>query len=103
MRGRNRASGALAAGVEAVAVDSPEDARDYILHHPRVLALEAEGMRRLHEIQPAGALTEGLATFPCERLPGPSKIGRASCREKRVSVRVDLGGSRIIKKQRKKN
>lgn len=68
---RNRAREALAAGVEAVAVDSPEDARDYILHHPRILALEAEGMRRLHEIQPAGALTEGMATFTCERLHGP--------------------------------
>src|SRR3546814_19157344 len=27
------------------------------------------------------------------------KIGRASCREKSVSVRVDLGGRRIIKKK----
>src|SRR3546814_14305937 len=30
------------------------------------------------------------------------EIGRASCREKRVSVRVDLGGRRIIKKKTKK-
>src|SRR3546814_18803296 len=30
------------------------------------------------------------------------KIGRASCRES-VSVRVDLGGRRIIKKKKKKN
>src|SRR3546814_7621053 len=28
-----------------------------------------------------------------------AKIGRASCRERGVSVRVDLGGRRIIKKQ----
>src|SRR3546814_13004881 len=27
----------------------------------------------------------------------PLKIGRASCREKSVSVRVDIGGRRIIK------
>src|SRR3546814_19155404 len=30
------------------------------------------------------------------------KIGRASCREKSVSVLVDLGGRRIIKKKKKK-
>src|SRR3546814_16376033 len=30
------------------------------------------------------------------------EIGRASCREKRVSVRVDLGGRRIIKKKKTK-
>src|SRR3546814_19642900 len=29
------------------------------------------------------------------------EIGRASCREKSVSVRVDLGGRRIIKKKNK--
>src|SRR3546814_13649729 len=28
------------------------------------------------------------------------EIGRASCREKSVSVRVDLGGSRIIKQKK---
>src|SRR3546814_16872830 len=32
----------------------------------------------------------------------PAEIGRASCREKSVSVRVDLGGRRIIKKKNKK-
>src|SRR3546814_14677239 len=34
-------------------------------------------------------------------LPGATRaeIGRASCREKSVSVRVDLGGRRIIKKK----
>src|SRR3546814_12309847 len=31
-----------------------------------------------------------------------NKIGRASCREKSVSVRVDLGGRRIIKKKKVK-
>src|SRR3546814_2965409 len=30
----------------------------------------------------------------------PQEIGRASCREKSVSVRVDLGGRRIIKKKK---
>src|SRR3546814_17262530 len=29
-------------------------------------------------------------------------IGRASCRERVVSVRVDLGGRRIVKKKKKK-
>src|SRR3546814_15247584 len=32
----------------------------------------------------------------------PTQIGRASCRERGVSVRVDLGGRRIIKKKQKK-
>src|SRR3546814_20977847 len=31
----------------------------------------------------------------------PQEIGRASCRERVLSVRVDLGGSRIIKKKNK--
>src|SRR3546814_13101352 len=31
-----------------------------------------------------------------------TKIGRASCRERVCQVRVDLGGRRIIKKQKKK-
>src|SRR3546814_17409101 len=31
-----------------------------------------------------------------------AQIGRASCRGKSVSVRVDLGGRRIIKKQKQK-
>src|SRR3546814_16834573 len=31
------------------------------------------------------------------------KIGRASCRERSVSVRVDLGGRRIIKKKKRDN
>src|SRR3546814_16310132 len=35
-------------------------------------------------------------------LKGAMKIGRASCRESVVSVRVDLGGRRIIKKKKKK-
>src|SRR3546814_15560947 len=30
-------------------------------------------------------------------LPGSAQIGRASCRERVCSVRVDLGGRRIIK------
>src|SRR3546814_20578169 len=32
---------------------------------------------------------------------GMSEIGRASCRGKSVSVRVDFGGRRIIKKKKK--
>src|SRR3546814_16845465 len=32
-----------------------------------------------------------------------ASIGRASCRERVCSVRVDLGGRRIIKKKKKKN
>src|SRR3546814_14079353 len=31
----------------------------------------------------------------------PDEIGRASCRERVCSVRVDLGGRRIIKKKKK--
>src|SRR3546814_13917300 len=34
---------------------------------------------------------------------GDYKIGRASCRERGVSVRVDLGGRRIIKKKKNNN
>src|SRR3546814_13926368 len=37
-----------------------------------------------------------LAFLGCMRCNDP--IGRASCREKRVSVRVDIGGRRIMKK-----
>ena len=68
---RDRAGQALRASVEAVAVASPEDARDYILHHPRILALEAEGIRRLQEQQPAAALEADDASLTCERLHGP--------------------------------
>src|SRR3546814_13787633 len=35
--------------------------------------------------------------------PLTTKIGRASCRGKSVSVRVDLGGSRIIKHKHQSN
>lgn len=67
---RNRARQPLRAVVEAVDVASPEDARDYILRHPRILALEAEGIRHLHK---AGPLAAGSAdsAFTCERLHGP--------------------------------
>ena len=67
---RNRARLALGAKVEAVDVTSPEDARDYILHHPRILALEAEGIRRLQKTRPAAALEAGATSFTCERLHG---------------------------------
>jgi len=67
---RNRAHESLHASVEPVAVESAEDARDYILRHPRVLALEAEGLKRL---QMKGAETPlgGLRGFTHERLHGP--------------------------------
>src|SRR3546814_1221635 len=67
---RNRARQTLRATVEAIPVETPEDARDYILHHPRVLALEAEGMRRLHLSEPAAAMELGAGSFTCERLHG---------------------------------
>src|SRR3546814_8169362 len=67
---RNRARQTLRATVEAIPVETPEDARDYILHHPRVLALEAEGMRRLHLREPAAAMELGAGSFTCERLHG---------------------------------
>src|SRR3546814_11302421 len=38
-----------------------------------------------------------------DRRHGRTEIGRASCREKSVSVRVDLGGRRILKKKINKN
>src|SRR3546814_5958156 len=50
---RNRARQTLRATVEAIPVETPEDARAYILHHPRVLALEAQGWRRLPLPEPA--------------------------------------------------
>src|SRR3546814_13483878 len=37
-----------------------------------------------------------------KRIDKQAQIGRASCREKSVSVRVDLGGRRIIKKKKNK-
>lgn len=58
------------ATVEAIDVASPEDARDYILHHPRVLALEAAGMKRLSAAGPRPASPADLS-FTCERLHGP--------------------------------
>jgi hypothetical protein len=68
---RNRARLSLRATVEAVAVDSPEDARDYILHHPRILTLEAEGLRRLQlSHSAAGSAVESVG-LTCERLHGP--------------------------------
>jgi hypothetical protein len=67
---RNRAHHTLRATVEAIPVATPEDARDYILHHPSVLALEAEGMRRLQEREPAAAREPGADSFTCERLHG---------------------------------
>src|SRR3546814_12486992 len=50
--------------------------------------------RRLFPKRPIGvsAVSAGTKT---------SKIGRASCRERVVSVRVDLGGRRSIKNKRK--
>src|SRR3546814_21010678 len=37
-----------------------------------------------------------------DQIPLPFEIGRASCRERVVSVRVDLGGGRSIKKKTQK-
>src|SRR3546814_4861210 len=42
---------------------------------------------------------EAMALFPDSQ----QKIGRASCRERVWSVRVDLGGRRIIKKKKNRN
>src|SRR3546814_12683008 len=41
------------------------------------------------------------ASLPAAK-PAAKQIGRASCRERVVSVRVDLGGRRIIKKKNNK-
>src|SRR3546814_17283443 len=43
-----------------------------------------------------------FARTPCRKRYSGSEIGRAACRERVVSVRVDLGGRRIIKKKKKK-
>src|SRR3546814_14070044 len=42
-----------------------------------------------------------IIPFQIVRVPADKEIGRASCRGKSVSVRVDLGGRRIIKKKTK--
>lgn len=66
---RTRARQPLRATVEAIEVNSAEDARDYILHHARVVALEAEGIRRLHDSGSGTMLAADLA-FTSERLHG---------------------------------
>src|SRR3546814_14131856 len=49
----------------------------------------------------SGADSARGASQPQDRFAEQHQIGRASCRES-VSVRVDLGGRRIIKKKKKK-
>jgi len=70
--GRDHAKQPLTASVEAIDVTSAEDARDYILHHPLVLALEAEGIRRLRAEERPSASEPQAALFTCERLHGPA-------------------------------
>src|SRR3546814_18133865 len=63
-------------------------------HLPGVLARFARIYPRVHidvKVGMSSSLTEAL------------EIGRASCRERVCSVRVDLGGRRIIKKKKVKN
>lgn len=67
---RNRKRETLSASAETLPVNSAEDARDYILRHPRVLALEAEGLKRLQLKGPETPLG-GLRGFTHERLHGP--------------------------------
>src|SRR3546814_15637774 len=50
----------------------------------------------------AERMRQALVNANADLAAANSKIGRASCRES-VSVRVDLGGRRIIKKKKKKN
>src|SRR3546814_17654364 len=50
----------------------------------------------------SGGRTQGHGRVPSSSLLYRSEIGRASCRERVVSVRVDLGGRRIIKKKTKR-
>src|SRR3546814_15081108 len=52
--------------------------------------------QRIVAVLGVGVGGAGLQRQPVEQ------IGRASCREKSVSVRVDLGGRRIIKKKNKR-
>src|SRR3546814_11300637 len=66
----------------------------------RVLAIEPDIERAPHITLRSRAEARELLHFgQRHRAPG-LQIGRASCRE-RVSVRVDLGGRRIIKKKTK--
>src|SRR3546814_18036071 len=56
--------------------------------------------RLIGQIQSASGIT--LFDMLHGRLrPTAEEIGRASCKGKSVSVRVDLGGSRLIKKKKK--
>src|SRR3546814_11137315 len=52
---------------------------------------------------PPNQVLLGLSLFLTAFIMSPVlKIGRASCRERVVSVRVDLGGRRLLKKKIKK-
>src|SRR3546814_12873361 len=57
-----------------------------------------------HKVYCSRALTLGRrpTQHPQHCADGREQIGRASCRERVLSVRVDLGGRRIIKKKKKK-
>src|SRR3546814_12435548 len=63
-------------------------------------------------VQPGGTNTDIVKSLVASRKHSPHgilpvwqfhEIGRASCRERVCQVRVDLGGSRTIKKQKQKN
>src|SRR3546814_1079174 len=54
---------------------------------------------RLRVTRPGDGKPWAGSRSPCPRSGSRTTIGRASCRGKSVSVRVDLGGRRIIKKK----
>src|SRR3546814_19241072 len=98
--------------VDAVADDMGERIDDHLDHFPvhlDIAALQAK-VDALAQIpakvahhardggeQPVDALHPRLGNGVAH------EIGRASCREKSVSVRVDLGGRRILKNKKTKN
>src|SRR3546814_18259936 len=66
------------------------------------LALHADLVRRYAPLEEVGQLLHVLQLHERERVARVEvfQIGRASCRGKSVSVRVDLGGRRIFKQKK---
>src|SRR3546814_16609347 len=94
---RRHTRGALVTGVQTCALPiwvsaMKTEFTQAALADPAVASSEAVIRKCVH----CGFCT---ATCPTYVLLGDEQIGRASCRES-VSVRVDLGGRRIIKKKR---
>src|SRR3546814_15258707 len=105
---------ALVTGVQtcALPICSPSPTQESTTSLPRISISIRSGGRSTPPCADLWPCGPGGLTFP-KTLPmtclpraqdttpkaAPTEIGRASCRGKSVSVRVDLGGRRIIKKQ----